>query len=476
MATSLDELLEAVYQHFLDLYQQSDETPAKDIFLAFEPIGRIVDIDSYKLTSASQTFSSAKATEELTELTDDIPLINADMFHRTDKSIEEMYGTFILQGATPGTADQGEINLFNHVKAASQQKFEDMKLGKLGQHGVQYRPAYADPQDWYDPGQADNWTRYTYKMESQQSSSSGKPPKRPAKKTPNVVLRPQISRWQWHVLPKDLLPVLTRPQLMKQVSVSPQVLKQVSTVRPQQAATVEPKSFQRQSGRLQQPVVRSQPANISTAFNRTHSERLVSKAVLSEVAAHQLSINATTGLRVQQQVAQPVLAPAVLDSIRQQIKQPQMVETNASEALQASVAAALLDSSYSKTVVSKQLTVSFEYCIVQVDRPWLSMSLLHTKGWYIPGYAAGEFSNGTVSNSGLFPALPIAFILVRELEISGWSNAEYEHVKDSIALGPFSLLDRKLSKTSLTWSGMQVIGWISQVMPLMPPLSAPNVD
>ncbi|MGC1310503.1 MAG: hypothetical protein WA885_25000, partial [Phormidesmis sp.] len=486
MLENITNLMQTVYQHFLDLYKQDE--PSSEVFLAFEPIGWDIDPDSYKLNPSDLDFFPAKATEKLTELTDDIPAIDADVFRRTDKSVEETYGSFILYGGTPGTNDQGEVDLFNHLKATSKQKFEDTKIGKLGQMGIQYRPAYADPQDWYDPAQTNNWTTYTYKMSAEQTTSQGKPSETKVPTKPSKgVFQPAIHRWQWQVLPQDLAPVLIQPQIIKQVSLDPSLVDKAIKAganKPIAAQVIDPKlKFSKNLNTIRNSNAQFSNAQFSkrsvakpVALNMTLSEKMVSKAVLSEVATAQVNVQSPT-VNAEVRPVKQMIAPVVLDSIRQQIIKPQTpVAPVASAAVQASTKAILLDSTYTQAVESNQLQLSFQYCLVRVQRPWLSHSLLQTKGWYVPGYEAGEFSNGTLDNKGLFPALPISFIVVKDLTISGWSQSEFKHVEKAMALGPFSLIDRKLSEQSLTWRGMQVIGWISQVMPFMPPLSDPNPD
>lgn len=511
MSDSISHLMKTVYQHFLDLYQQSaNESATRDIFLAFEPIGRTIDSDSYKLHPQDTEFFPAKAIEEFTELTDDVPLINADVFYRTQKSVEETYGSFILHGATPGTSDQGEVDLFNHLKAASKQTFEDVKLGKFSQTGIEYRPSYAKPQDWYNSTQTDNWTSYTYRMKDEQSSSSqrktfDRPVQRPSGR---FFIKPNLQRWQWQVLPLELTPVLSRPQIIQHVSVDATVINHAVKAELNQAITapvIHPNRARlKQPNRLRRAVNSPQvlprsltrPSKTSLSptltakshIQQAQSERIISKAILSEAASQQISVSATASQgrktttilseRDQRTAVSQVMSPALINSIRQQIDQSvTSVKTVASQPLQASAMAVLLESAHTQSVESKELSVSFEYCLVDIDRPWLSHTLLQTKGWYVPGYESGELSKGTADdNTGILPALPIAFIVVKDLKISGWNQSEQKHVEDSVALGPFSLLDRKIDGTSLTWSGMQIIGWISQVMPLMPPMSDPNTN
>jgi len=471
MSDHTTHLMEHVYQYFLNLYQPDGEI-SDEVFLSFEPIGRGVDLESYKLRPTDTDFFPPIALEEVSELVDDVPAIDTDVFLRTDKSVSEFYENFILVGATAGTSDQGEVNLFNHVKAKAQQKFDAMKIN-LYDVAVKYNPTHVNPEDWYDPSEEDQWISYSYQMGRQQSSNQGSPPR--------VSLNPAIRSWQWQVLPKEFTPILNQPQLLKTVSLSKALKNETvqaelnHNIATQQLArerfnTVSLSASQLESLRVANDFQIAQPSMVQSAL-QGQAERFVARSVLSEAAGRQTPFAHQTGAISQ------AISPAVLNSIQQQLANPQVTNQVASSATIASTTAVLLNKTYSRSVESDHLKLSFEYCIVHCDRPWLSQSVLNTKGWYVPGFKAGEFSTGMIEgNEGLFPALPIAFIVIKDLQISGWSESEFEYVQDSMAFGPFSLLSRELKNGVLINKGMQVIGWISQVMPFMPPLSDPNPD
>lgn len=96
------------------------------------------------------------------------------------------------------------------------------------------------------------------------------------------------------------------------------------------------------------------------------------------------------------------------------------------------------------------LTISFRFCRVDIQRPWLTMILLEMNGWKINGQSAGSFSNGqSADNPGCFPLLPSSFIVARDLVISGTggnSGVEYYSAK-----------------------GLQILAFINRVTPFIPP-------
>ncbi|MCP9934816.1 hypothetical protein KBZ08_12920 [Cyanobium sp. Candia 9D4] len=94
--------------------------------------------------------------------------------------------------------------------------------------------------------------------------------------------------------------------------------------------------------------------------------------------------------------------------------------------------------------------VSFKFLRVEIVRPWLDLSMLSLPGWSIPGLPAGYYSNGEFSdNTGIFPLLPTAFIVARDIDIKGSISGQ--------------------EVTILKTKGPLIIGWISRLLPPMPP-------
>lgn len=100
--------------------------------------------------------------------------------------------------------------------------------------------------------------------------------------------------------------------------------------------------------------------------------------------------------------------------------------------------------------IKPNLTISFRFCRVDIQRPWLTMILLEMNGWKINGQSAGSFSNGqSIDNLGSFPLLPSSFIVARDLVISGTegnSGVEYYSAK-----------------------GLQILAFINRITPFIPP-------
>src|SRR5207342_2462524 len=73
---------------------------------------------------------------------------------------------------------------------------------------------------------------------------------------------------------------------------------------------------------------------------------------------------------------------------------------------------------------SNDLSISFNYCIVDIKREWLDTSLLNLKNWFLVGdYKKNTISNGTMgqhkpdSNENTFlPSIPVSMILVKDVK------------------------------------------------------------
>jgi hypothetical protein len=122
---------------------------------------------------------------------------------------------------------------------------------------------------------------------------------------------------------------------------------------------------------------------------------------------------------------------------------------------------------------TKAPQISLKYCIIEIEREWLDPSLFTLfRNWFMPTMRRGQISESPVG----FKYLPVAMIAVRELSISAnWSAKDAAQIPKATALGPFSLADSTWSPENgeLRNERTQIIGWICNPLPLLPPLSDP---
>lgn len=129
----------------------------------------------------------------------------------------------------------------------------------------------------------------------------------------------------------------------------------------------------------------------------------------------------------------------------------------------------------SQPLTSSSLSIAFDYALVSIERPWLSRSFLSARRWYVPGARAGDYSCGLAAdNTGAFAYLPTVFIAVKSLRISGFTTDQDKMVMSvSDGLGFFSLARSTHDSTSVTAPGIQIVAWVCEPMPQLPPDSDP---
>jgi hypothetical protein len=94
-----------------------------------------------------------------------------------------------------------------------------------------------------------------------------------------------------------------------------------------------------------------------------------------------------------------------------------------------------------QTITSKNFKLSFDYCLVEAKREWMSGSFLTARNWYVPYTKAGEIASGVGAGGGSFEGLPVATIVVRNLVIEAdWSHDDTVTSRTVSTLARFPLL------------------------------------
>lgn len=128
---------------------------------------------------------------------------------------------------------------------------------------------------------------------------------------------------------------------------------------------------------------------------------------------------------------------------------------------------AVIQNAPTQSVAVSDVTIRFDYCLVTVARAWIHNAFLDSKLWFIPGQPSGSLS----ANDGHgMPALPTGFVVLKNLLITApWTPADITNLEQSIQFGPF-LIDSTVINGAIGHAGLQVVGWILQHMPDLPPM------
>jgi hypothetical protein len=170
------------------------------------------------------------------------------------------------------------------------------------------------------------------------------------------------------------------------------------------------------------------------------------------------------------------------------------------------------------------VSISFEFGLCDIYRPWMLAEMFVIDGWYLPGEASGAVSDGTIGGQNnvddhhFLPMLPTQFLVVRNVKITatGWADAG-KHLEDyvrenqgsdqssssSVAGGvgwlglggamsqsnaDSSGQDSQSAAAAGSWSfethgrtgilsinGGQIVGWVGEIMRSSPRISDPNL-
>ena len=421
MPTSTANLMQKIYDLFSGIYATQDSGKA---FLAFELAGLPLSADMFKL---NDVLSPAMAVERLSvEIADAVMTAQGDKVERLSSTIDAMV-EFLLVSSMPVDADGTEE--LGALKEPASRAF-DGKLGSEELGRPPFHPVFATPEDWYVPTANDNWTQHT--VGEQQSSTP------PAHSAPAAVPPGQL---HWRVLPVAMRPMLEQPigQNHPLFSMS-----------------------------LQHPVGRVELSGPSAVPAKAVSHPITAMAMPAPHAP-------TPALAFPRWAFLPSLAKPI---------QPQPAATAPHPApvplrplIVPHAVAQLHATTTPRPVASEAIEISFEHCIVTLNRPWFPQMFLMGRNWYLPGYVSGSFSTGAgVGDNGYLPLITSAFVAIRNLKISSkWSEQDLDAVQGSAALGPFSLVGRRfdLGTGTLTCVDTQIIAWFCQPLPITPPLSDP---
>ncbi|WP_156765377.1 hypothetical protein [Mycobacterium sp. 1245852.3] len=173
---------------------------------------------------------------------------------------------------------------------------------------------------------------------------------------------------------------------------------------------------------------------------------------------------------------------------------------------------------------SSSASVSLEYFIATIERPWFLGDIFNLKGWYLVGQRANSISDGTVANQigdkcpAILPMLPKGFLIIRNVKItcddwgdfgssfsqaaqasqgSGQSSsnsvavsggylfmkgsAQHQDQQSSGAFGSqqtsssFTFTSDGKKGGTLELLGSQIAGWIGQIQPAAPLMDDPTL-
>jgi nucleoid-associated protein YgaU len=414
MTLSLEALHQPLNDFFLSRYATAGGSP---ILFRFDKFGSVFsDADFRDGRQPDAAYDPALALERVSDLVNRIPVDTGDGFNviLTGDSIDNYYER-LLNGAQayfPEEADAATrdsiLSSFSAMQSRAMLLWDQLKLESITGRSA-FWPAEATPTGWVDPGDA-VWINASFEIAGDDDRQGQAP-----------------EPMQWTLPPSDV--VLAEALNLPSVEVA---------VAAPQAVNLAERAAERHVSPMNQlrprmaPMVRDHRA--AAAPKTTGGDFLTAGGVLNRT--------------LQQQ-------SLALD-VRKRILVQQYVETMAPV----------------EPVQTSKLTVSFDYCLVNVKREWLLDSFINDTSWHIPNVGRGELTSS--QRPGNLPLLPVGFVAIRDLHIAAnWSAEDLALADTAMTLGPFRVQPGSASG-QLTQHGLQVIGWMVQLMPPLPPNPMPH--
>ena len=427
-----DNLIENIRTFFKEKY---DGINGSESFLSFEPIGSPINSEDFMDEAGNE--SAHKALEQLSVIGDRIPEISDTYFTDTSR-LSTAYSILVntLQ-LNSEFLDDGIASTFLSLKSSALAKLEHFESASIVTPQGKYLPVHPSIEKWYDPD-SPVWTKKSFEVNHNQQSKSKK------KKANNETF---AWRSNFKTNPKVLKALSSEP-IQKQTKFKVSKSKQTPII-------LRPTFFS--NSKAVPPAVKNPKPKVKVKSLKLKTNHIQKAFVLKE--KHQKLQNKKLiewkDLKVLQHL-------------------------DISDRLQLTGQIAAADNASLKPVNSSSFKMSFEYSIVKLRRPWYDSSLFDLADWWhCKTLKEGFFSTGEKdeTNDGILKSFTTAMILIKNLEIeASWSDTDKDNAKKSIALGNFNITDSKFHGNTLKSEGIQILGWICNVLPKLPLKDAPEIE
>ena len=419
----LQNLINNVRAFFLDQYH--DELNDTDTFISFEPLGHLISPDSFKVDNV---FVPALAAEQLSVIADVVPAVSDVFMPDSLNKASDSYGLLVsslkfFENNITDSDISPYMSLFGKIKDDAVNRFKSQ--ASVNDPMSTIYPCNSEPTTWYDVT-APIWVHKSFK-------DSDAPPAHPV-----IIDNKENLLWKMNPIQEKInqaipiVHVMNNQAIMSRINVT-----RLNTVS-EPAAAVQPASS------VHSDVLLRARTSSATSLNVRQSNAAVQSTASPASPPQTLSINRS-----------------FYTAINTMLPLTKMVAVNRVIGID--------DNTFTQPVQSNQLTMDFDYSLVTLSRPWIDSQLFEqTKIWCAAGFKAGYFSTGdkTPANNGLLRALPVAMIVVKDLSITAtWSDADKQSATTAYGLGAFNLTHSSFTNNTLTAPGIQIIGWICQVLP-----------
>jgi hypothetical protein len=428
------------------------------------------------------------AKEALASLANIAPSFDRARFENSGFQIDDLY-EILLTSAIPDGATETTVATNPIYRLFSDAAFELMQA-RRGSHDDPndfFCPCSASPVQWYDEAAVQGWTAVSL------SQTDVKPaePNSPFAQAGGVALS-EKAVWRLRPALADNATWTDKLQdkLTKRAAVAGATGGQLGA----QPTKISSKAASLAAQRLASPAVRASAthATLSAAVAAPAARPIATHAALNAAVAPSVTANVMARPAAPAVAARPLAengstakalfqragAPSNTLAAKLDLKRVNLTQANLG-------VASLKQRLVVKSVLGEVLPtkppapdtdgfkISFKFCRVNIDRHWLKLALLNTKNWWMFDTPEGQYSTGkSDDNPGMFPLLPTSFIAIRDLRISAnWKQDDRNNLKDAASFGFFDLTGATVNENLIEVKGLQIIAWVCNLMPKLPPLS-----
>jgi len=488
--SSTQDFIGAVYEKLTQMLASSGGGANTLIQMAW-PGYALSPVDFKRSDTPAGPYDPEVAREVAAALANIAPASVSARFENSGLEIDDLY-EIVLASAIPmgATADNLPANPIYRLFSDAQFEFMNARRGLHDDPSGYYYPVTATPAAWYDESNNQGWTTVTLSGGEANKSSPA------ASEFIRAGGGATFERAIWRLRPKANEAVQVKANLQKTVASQPlnptlalKLQHSPALAKPMMAHTLKaspapaPVSANTLTAGAPRMTKASRLAGAKAAINTpapaapvlTKGARL--EALRGSKAAKSVDLASAQRLFTAVSAPSPVLSRPGVNLTRVDLTRRDLGIASLAERL---VLKERLDQSLPTKPASPATTgysITFRVCRVNLQRPWLKLALLSTRNWWMFDTPAGTYSTGAVDNNpGLFPLLPTGLIVIRDLKITAnWSQEDRANIGEAASFGPFDLQGATFSQNTLEVRGMQVIGWVSQVTPSLPPLSPPAV-
>lgn len=430
--------LAAIHQPLNDFFLNQFKTDASSpVHFRFDKYGSVVSDDSFLVPEHPEWgYQPSLVTEVFSDLVNHTPADAGDGLNiilSAANAVDDTYFFRLLSPSMPwlpdGLSDDAKeavMNAFNAIKVNAKNIWDNVKAESSTGQILQFKPSWAEPPNWYDKGKSDGWAPYSFQVTDTSSA-------------------PASPLWRLKLTDAAL------SQALQLQPPNPEIPTPATNLATHVLTMARAATMAGHATMLSKPLPGSSSASAFSAARRNMTEMRDHEDV--ELNPRTVGGGATVAVGLHNALLEqyrklPVNKRLVVDEFVGQNAPTQPPQVSS-------------------------IKVSFDYCLVNIRRPWMVPSFLNQPSWYIPGVAKGGLT--TSGPGGNIPFLPVGLVAIRDLVIEAtWSPEDLANASMATDFGPFKV-DGDIVSGKLGHQGLQIIGWLVQEMGTLPPVSDPQL-